>query len=85
MEDLTKKNEKQAKDNSTNNASTTNQSKVNQSSARVLLQTATTFAYSNYDPTTIPVQVLMDCGGQRSYVTNHLKEKLGMQLTKTET
>ena len=68
--DLTKQNDKQAEDSSTNNASTSNQS---------------TFAYSNYDATTIPVRVLMDCGSQRSYVTNHLKEKLGLQLTKTET
>ena len=88
--DLPKKNEKQAEDNSTNNPSTSNQLKVNQNlttttnlnSARVLLQISTTFAYSNYDATAIPVRVLMDCGSQKSYVTNNLKKKLGLQPKK---
>lgn len=49
------------------------------------MQTATTFVYSNHDATTIPVRVLIDSGSQRTYITNHLKERLGLQPTKTET
>jgi hypothetical protein len=53
--------------------------------SKVLLQTATTFAYSSQQSATVPVRVLMDSGSQRTYITNGLKEKLGLQPTKTET
>lgn len=58
---------------------------TNGKSSKVLLQTATTFAYSSQRSTTVPVRVLMDSGSQRTYVTDGLKEKLGLQPTKTET
>jgi hypothetical protein len=84
-----KKPENPAKDDSTSgeaqgqNRTTT--TTTNGKSSNVLLQTATTFAYSRQQSATVPVRVLMDSGSQRTYITNGLKEKLGLQPTKTET
>ena len=58
---------------------------TNVSSPKVLLQTATTFAFSSEESTTVPARVLMDSGSQRTYITNSLKEKLGLQSKRTET
>ena len=52
---------------------------------QVLLQTAKTCAYVENGTTLLPVRVLLDSGSQRSYITNHLKRKLGMIPIKTET
>ena len=55
------------------------------SKVQVLLQTAKTCAYVESGTTLLPVRVLLDSGSQRSYITNHLKRKLGMIPIKTET
>ena len=55
------------------------------STVQVLLQTAKTCAYVENGTTLLPVRVLLDSGSQRSYITNHLKRKLGMIPIKTET
>ena len=55
------------------------------SKLQVLLQTAKTCAYVENGTTLLPVRVLLDSGSQRSYITNHLKRKLGMIPIKTET
>ena len=51
----------------------------------MLLQTATTYAYSQHSNRAIPVRVLLDSCSQRSYATNHLKKRLGLQPVKKET
>ena len=55
------------------------------SKVQVLLQTAKTCAYVENGTALLPVRVLLDSGSQRSYITNHLKRKLGMIPIKTET
>ena len=55
-----------------------------QSKRQVYLQTATTYAYSPIKSSVVPVRVLMDSGSQRSYVTESLKNKLGLIPEKTE-
>ena len=55
------------------------------SKVQVLLQTARTYAYVENSTKLLPVRVLLDSGSQRSYVTNHLKRKLGMIPINTET
>ena len=47
----------------------------NNQSRRILLQTATTEAFSQDGRDSIPVRVLLDSGSQRSYITSHLKER----------
>lgn len=66
------------------NSTTTTTATCTRNPSKVLLQTATTFAYSHHSTTTIPVRVLLDSGSQRSYVTNHLKKRLGILPDKTE-
>ena len=51
----------------------------------MFLQTAKTYAYSQHSNRAIPVRVLLDSGSQRSYATNHLKKRLGLQPVKKET
>jgi hypothetical protein len=64
-------------------------STVNQHSTthgkKVLLQTATTFAFSHDESELVPVRILLDSGSQRSYVTEQLKEKLDLDSFRTET
>ena len=63
-------------------------SQLSRSSTRkreVLLQTATMFAFSHDDSELVPVRILLDSGSQRSYVTDQLKEKLGLNSLGTET
>ena len=55
------------------------------SNVKVLLQTARTYAYSENGSELVPVRVLLDSGSQRSYVTNDLKNKLGLKTLKSET
>ena len=55
------------------------------SKVQVLLQTARTYAYVENGTKLLPVRVLLDSGSQRSYITNHLKRKLGLIPIKTET
>ena len=55
------------------------------SKVQVLLQTARTYAYVENSNKLLPVCVLLDSGTQRSYMTNHLKRKLGLIPIKTET
>ena len=52
---------------------------------QVLLQTARTYAYVENSTKLLPVRVLIDSRSQRSYITNHLKRKLGLIPIKTET
>lgn len=49
------------------------------SNVKVLLQAARTYAYSENGSELVPVHVLLDSGSQRSYVTNDLKNKLGLK------
>ena len=55
------------------------------SKVQVLLQPATTYAYVENGTKLLAVRVLLDSGSQRSYITNHLKRKLGLIPIKTET
>jgi hypothetical protein len=49
------------------------------------LQTATAIATSEDRSKSVPVRILFDNGSQRSYVTDHVKAKLGLTATSTET
>ncbi|PFX25822.1 hypothetical protein AWC38_SpisGene9512 [Stylophora pistillata] len=51
----------------------------------ILLQTATAIATNEDRSKSIPVRILFDIGSQRSYVTDHIKAKLGLTTTSTET
>ena len=53
------------------------------SKVQVLLQIARTYVENSTK--LLPVRVLLDSGSQRSYITNHLKRKLGLIPVKTET
>ena len=55
------------------------------SKVQVLLQTARTYAYVENSTKLLPVRVLLESGSQRSYITNHLKGKLGLIPIKTQT
>ena len=55
------------------------------SSGSVLLQTATAIATNETGIKSSKVKILFDNGSQRSYVTEHLKSKLGLKSMKTET
>ena len=55
------------------------------SKVQVLLQTARTYAYVENGTKLLPVRVLLDRGSQTSYITNHLKRKLGLIPIETET
>ena len=57
---------------------------VTQSQRRVLLQTARPYAYNMDDSELVPVQVLIDSGSQRSYITSELQRRLGLKPIKTE-
>ena len=50
----------------------------------VLLQTATVMAYNENSGKSVPVHILLDCGSQRSYVTNCLKSELDLKAVKTK-
>ncbi len=71
---------------SNSNAVTANQisTTATRSKCKVFLQTATTYACSPNTTSVVPVRVLMDSGSQRSYVTESLKQKLGLVPDKTE-
>ena len=49
----------------------------------MLLQTATTFAFS-HNGELVPVRILLDSGSQRSYLTEQLKKKLCLKALRTE-
>ena len=49
------------------------------------MKTISTYAYVENSTTLLPVRVLLDSGSQSSYITNHLKRKLGLIPTKTDT
>ncbi len=49
---------------------------------RAFLQTATTQAYA--EGKQVPVRILMDSGSQRTYITDSLKNELGLIAEKTE-
>eukprot|EP00112_Aurelia_sp_Birch-Aquarium-sp1_P002089 Seg1227.7 transcript_id=Seg1227.7/GoldUCD/mRNA.D3Y31 product="putative protein T16H12.2" protein_id=Seg1227.7/GoldUCD/D3Y31 len=51
----------------------------------VLLQTAKTFAYGEDSSRKVPVNILFDCGSQKSYIAEGLKKKLSLKSEKTET
>ena len=50
----------------------------------VLLQTATVMACNENSGKGVPVRILLDCGSQRSYVTNCLKSELDLKAVKTK-
>ena len=49
------------------------------------MQTARTYGYVENSTKLLPVRVILDSGSQSSYITNHLKRKLGLIPTKTDT
>jgi hypothetical protein len=57
----------------------------NQTKGGVMLQTATASAISYDGSTSIPVKIIFDSGSQRSYVSDHLKTKLGLKSQRSET
>ena len=46
----------------------------------ILLQTARTFAFRDNQDKKVPVRILFDSGSQRSYVTDELRDKLGLKV-----
>ena len=50
-----------------------------------MLQTATAIATNEDRSKSVPVRILFDNGSQRSYVIDHIKAKLGLTATATET
>ena len=50
----------------------------------VFLQTATVMACNENSGKGVPVRILLDCGSQRSYVTNCLKSVLDLKAVKTK-
>ena len=46
----------------------------------VLLETARTFAFSDNQQDKVPVRILFDSGSQRSYITDELRDKLGLKV-----
>ncbi len=51
----------------------------------VLLQTAKTYAFGSDRSEKIPVNLLFDCGSQKSYIKEELKSKLSLQVQQKET
>ena len=51
----------------------------------VLLQTAMTYAYGDNEMKKIPIDILFDSGGQRTYVSEGVKEKLSLNVNNVET
>lgn len=66
-------------------ATTTATSSMKKAKGSILLQTATAIATNEDRSKSIPVRILFDNGSQRSYVTDHIKAKLGLIATLTET
>ena len=66
-------------------ATTTATSSTKGTKGSILLQTATAIATSEDGSKSIPVRILFDNGSQRSYVTDHIKARLGLTATSTET
>ena len=56
---------------------------VSRSKGQVLLQTARTYAYTA-DNELVPVQILMDIGSQRSYLSNALQTRLKLKPLRRE-
>ena len=51
---------------------------MKRNSRTVLLQTARAVAYNEANNRSIPVRVLFDNGSQRSYITDHIRSRLGL-------
>ena len=51
---------------------------------RVLFQTAKTLAYGSDKSKHVEVRVLLDLGGQRSFISENVKNKLGLKSLKSE-
>ena len=51
----------------------------------VLLQTAKTYAFGEDRSQKVPVNILFDCGSQKSYIAEGLKKKLSLKSEKTDT
>ena len=58
---------------------------MSSSPTKVLLQTATTYAFTSQNGEAVPVCVLLDSGSHQSYATNYRKKRLGLQPVKKET
>ena len=80
-------------DNNTNNeeatslgrTTTTATTSTKRAKGSILLQTATAIATNEDRSKSVPVRILFDNGSQRSYVIDHIKAKLGLTATATET
>ena len=46
----------------------------------ILLQTARTFAFRDNQDEKVPIRILFDSGSQRSYITDELRDKLGLKV-----
>ena len=66
-------------------ATTTATTSMKKAKGSILLQTATAIATNEDWSKSIPVRILFDNGSQRSYVTDHIKAKLGLIAMSTET
>ena len=51
---------------------------------KVLLQTAKTYAFCNETDKRVKVRVLLDLGGQRTFISDKMKDKLGLKTLKSE-
>ena len=51
---------------------------------KVLLQTAKTYAYCNETGKRVEVRVLLDLGGQHTFVSDNIKDKLGLKTLKSD-
>ena len=57
---------------------------VKRNSRTVLLQTARAVAYNEANNRSTPVRVLFDYGSQRSYITDHIRSRLGLASVSKE-
>ena len=51
---------------------------------KVLLQTAKTYAFCNETGKRVKVRVLLDLGGQHTFILDKVKDKLGLKMLKSE-
>ena len=51
---------------------------------KVLLQTAKIYAFCNGTDKRVKVRVLLDSGGQRTFILDKVKDKLGLKMLKSE-
>ena len=64
---------------------TTTTTSTKRAKGSILLQTATAIATNEDQSKSVPVRILFNNGSQHSYVTDHIKAKLGLTAMSTET